>query len=102
MMLSSRNRWRETFGYAFLLGFALFISISLPAQQSETLKNNDDDIRDLIASRQLDRAEKLIAERMEARPKDAELMTLMAEVQLGQGHAQAAQKTTRDAEQAGG
>jgi len=60
------------------------------------------DVRTLIATRQLDSAEKIIVSQIMARPQDPELITLLAEVRLDQGRAPEALTLLSDAERLGG
>ena len=60
------------------------------------------DVRTLIATRQLDSAEKIIVSQIMARPQDPDLITLLAEVRLDQGRAPEALTLLSDAERLGG
>ncbi|HLV88957.1 MAG TPA: tetratricopeptide repeat protein [Candidatus Sulfotelmatobacter sp.] len=73
---------------------------SLWAQGS--LENPGEDIPSLIATRQLDSAEKIIVSRLASEPRDAVLITYLAEVRLNQGRPEEALRLADEAEQIGG
>ena len=76
---------------------ALFSPLTVPA-----IADDQPDIRTLIATRQLDSAEKIIVSQMMSKPQDPELMTLLAEVRLDQGRAPEALTLLSDAERLDG
>jgi tetratricopeptide (TPR) repeat protein len=85
--------------YPKALVFAL-ISAPLLAQVSSLDPNED--IESLIASKRFDSAEKIIVGRLVNQPRDADLVTHLAEVRLNQGRAEEALRLTEDAERIGG
>jgi tetratricopeptide (TPR) repeat protein len=76
---------------------ALFSPLTVAA-----IADDQPDIRTLIATRQLDSAEKIIVSQMMSKPQDPELMTLLAEVRLDQGRTPEALTLLSDAERLGG
>lgn len=104
----------------FILGFALRLGISIRvdkahilisaiallvcamcAGQSSSLDPNQD-IRNLIASKQLAAAEKLIVSRLVDQPHDADLITYLAELRLDQERSDEALELIADAERIAG
>src|SRR5579862_427242 len=85
--------------YPKALVFAL-ISAALFAQVPSLDPNKD--IASQIATNKLDSAEKIIVGRLVNQPRDADLITFLAEVRLNQGRAQEALRLTEDAEYIGG
>jgi tetratricopeptide (TPR) repeat protein len=61
-----------------------------------------DEVGELIASRRFDDAERIIVSRMVTNPRDSQLITLLAEVKLGQGNATEALALLSEAERLGG
>jgi tetratricopeptide (TPR) repeat protein len=60
------------------------------------------EVKALIDSRQIDRAEKIIVDEMMSAPRDSDWITLLAEVRLGQNRTREALKLLDDANQIGG
>ncbi len=86
------------FSIVILVILASIASIAmLPAEVDDHAE-----VRALIAARQLDSAERMIVSQMMSTPRDPELITLLAEVRLGQGRAREALNLLGDAEQLGG
>ena len=78
----------------------LFPVFFCPAQVSSS--DHLQEVKTLIANRQLDAAEKIIVSQMMSQPQDPELITLLAEVRMDQGRAGEALTLTGDAERLGG
>jgi tetratricopeptide (TPR) repeat protein len=76
----------------------IFTFLAIPAAEAD----DQPDIQTLIATRQLDSAERMIVSQMMAKPQDPELITLLAEVRLDQGRAREALTLLGDAERLGG
>lgn len=60
------------------------------------------EVKQLIDTRQIDRAEKIIVDEMMVAPRDSDWITLLAEVRLGQNRTREALKLIDDANQIGG
>src|ERR1700688_4637714 len=96
--LGYRPLEREIFGVSLwnisivALLFPLFFC---PARASSS--DHYQEVRTLIANRQLDAAEKIIVTHMMIQPQDPELITLLAEVRMDQGRAEEALTLTGDA-----
>lgn len=86
--------------HVLLSAIALLVS-SMCAGQASSLDRNQD-IRNLIANKQLGAAEKLIVSRLTGQPHDAELITYLAELRLGQGRIDEALQLIDDAEHLAG
>jgi tetratricopeptide (TPR) repeat protein len=83
---------------AVLILAALFSLSTAPPSAADDRR----ELQTLIASRQLDSAEKIIVAQLMDKPQDPELITLLAEVRLDQGRAAEALTLIRDAELLGG
>ncbi len=83
---------------SLLIPAFLFSLLAFNAIASDERPN----VRTLIATRQLDSAEKIIVSQMMAKPQDPELITLLAEVRLDQGRTPEALTLLGAAEKLGG
>ena len=77
------------------------IAASLSAQLA-SLDNPSEDIPSLIGNKHFDVAEKVIVGRLMTQPRDAVLITYLAEVRLNQSRAEEASRLADEAEQIGG
>jgi superkiller protein 3 len=100
MAFGARSRLQEYAICIVLTSIAPTLSPYLWAQALPL--QAEQEIRVSIANRQLDRAEALISAQIAVRPKDADLITLIAELRLSQGRPQEARTLAKDAEEAGG
>jgi len=84
--------------YAYLILMIALASTACCAATPERLA----EVKALIDSRQIDRAEKIIVDEMMAAPRDSDWITLLAEVRLGQNRTREALKLIDDANEIGG
>ena len=80
----------------------LFLLPMILGLQAGVVAEDQTDIGTLIATRQLDSAEKVIVSQMMSKPQDPELITFLAEVRLDQGRAPEAIVLLNDAQRLGG
>jgi tetratricopeptide (TPR) repeat protein len=90
------NMRRRNPVFLFLLGIP---SVALAQTASGDMPNK---VKDLIARKQLPSAEKVIVSEMMARPRDPELMTLLAQVRFYQAHFHEALTLVNNADRLGG
>ena len=72
------------------LSVLIVIMVTGPLWAQGAFLDPNDEIQSLIASKQLDAAEKTIVSRLMSQPRDAALITDLAEVRLNQGRAEEA------------
>ena len=82
--------------------FLLLASIAALTRAQVSSLDPNQDIRDLIARNQIAAAEKLVVGRLATQPRDADLITCLAEVRLNQGHPEEALRLAQNAEEVGG
>jgi hypothetical protein len=80
----------------------LVLAFAAPACSVAATPDRISEVKALIDSRQIDRAEKIIVDEMMASPRDADWITLLAEVRLGQNRTREALKLLDDANQIAG
>jgi tetratricopeptide (TPR) repeat protein len=80
----------------------LVLAFASPACSVAATPDRISEVKALIDSRQIDRAEKIIVDEMMTSPRDADWITLLAEVRLGQNRTREALKLIDDANQIGG
>jgi tetratricopeptide (TPR) repeat protein len=81
----------------------LILALSVPrAPMRSDAADGREEVRTLIAQRQLTSAEKILVSQMMTTPQDPELITLLAEVRLDQGRTPEALTLLSDAERLGG
>jgi len=90
----SLTAWACVAACTLMFASAACRALQVPEKQAEA--------KQLIDSRQLDSAEKLIVAEMMAAPRDPDWITLLAEVRLGQNRTREALKLIADANQIGG
>jgi tetratricopeptide (TPR) repeat protein len=86
------------------LSHVLALLILFPAMFAEARPFSDglQQVEELILSKRFDEAERIIVSRMVTNPRDSKLITILAEVKLGQGHAIESLTLLSDAERLGG
>lgn len=80
----------------------LLLASTFPVCSAAATPERISEVKALIDARQIDRAEKIVVDEMMASPRDADWITLLAEVRLGQNRTREALKLLDDANQIAG
>lgn len=82
--------------------FLLLASIVAPTRAQVSSLDPNQDVQDLIARNQIAAAEEIVVSRLATRPRDADLITYLAEMRLNQGRPEEALHLAQNAEEVGG